>query len=98
MIGAQVSAKISCRLVADQDPQKIYDALKRFLNDRTPPDCRWDVRSHGMSPAIRVPTESPYLRAAMAGLALALCYMAKRGDNRMKKHFDGLRKEADKNR
>ncbi len=36
--------------------------------------------------------------AAVAGLALALCYMAKRGDNRMKKHFDDLREAADKNR
>ncbi len=69
VIGAEVSAKISCRLVADQDPQKIYDGLKQFLNDRTPPDCRWEVISHGMSPAIRVPTDSPYLRAAMTGLA-----------------------------
>ena len=69
VIGAEASAKVSCRLVPDQQPQKIYDGLKQFLDERTPPDCRWEVVSHGMSPAIRVPTDSPYLRAAMTGLA-----------------------------
>ena len=36
--------------------------------------------------------------AAMAGLALALCYMAKRGDDNMRKYFTKMREEADKNR
>jgi acetylornithine deacetylase/succinyl-diaminopimelate desuccinylase-like protein len=68
VIGCSATAKVSCRLVADQNPRKIYDGLVKFLNDRTPPDCRWEVHSHGISPAIRVPTESPHLEAAMRGL------------------------------
>ncbi len=71
VIGAHGSAKVSCRLVADQDPQKVYDGLRQFLEARTPPDCHWKIETHGMSPAIRVPTESPYLRAAMTGLGEA---------------------------
>ena len=63
-----LTAKISCRLVAAQDPKKIYDGLVKFLNDRTPPDCTWDIHQHGCSPAIRVPTESPWLERAVAGL------------------------------
>lgn len=69
VIGSQATAKVSCRLVPNQDPQKIYEGMVAFLNERTPPDCRWEIHTHGMSPAIRVPTESPYLAAAKEGLA-----------------------------
>ncbi len=68
VIPAHASAKLSCRLVPDQDPVKIHENVVAFLEQRTPPDCRWEIRSHGMSPAVRVPTESPYLEAALRGL------------------------------
>ncbi|HRQ75411.1 MAG TPA: dipeptidase [Phycisphaerales bacterium] len=68
VIGSHASAKLSCRLVANQNPRKIYDGLVKFFESRTPPDCRWEIKSHGISPAIRVPTESPYLEAARKGL------------------------------
>ncbi|MCZ6835595.1 MAG: dipeptidase [Planctomycetota bacterium] len=68
VIGASAMAKISCRLVANQNPQKIYESLVSFLEARTPPGYRWDILQHGNSPAIRVPTESPFLEAALAGL------------------------------
>ncbi len=68
IIPAHASAKISCRLVPDQDPARVYDGLVAFLHDRTPPDCRWEITSHGISPAVRVPTDSPHLEAALAGL------------------------------
>jgi len=68
VIGSKASAKISCRLVADQDPQKIYDGLAQFLEQRKPADGRWEIQAHGMSPAIRVPTESPYLEATKQAL------------------------------
>jgi len=68
VIGSSATAKISCRLVPGQDPKKVYAGLVKFLKDRTPPDCKWDIHQHGCSPAIRVPTESPYLEAALSGL------------------------------
>jgi acetylornithine deacetylase/succinyl-diaminopimelate desuccinylase-like protein len=68
VIAAHASAKFSCRLVADQDPAKILVGIRRFLEERTPPDCRWEIVHHGMSSAIRVPTGSRFLQAAMAGL------------------------------
>jgi acetylornithine deacetylase/succinyl-diaminopimelate desuccinylase-like protein len=68
VIPSHASAKLSCRLVADQDPQKILDGLEAFLEARRPADGRWEIRTHGLSPAIRVPTESPYLEAASRGL------------------------------
>lgn len=68
VIASHATAKVSFRLVADQDPQKILAGFKKFLDDRTPPDGKWEIKTHGASPAIRVPTESPYLEAARKGL------------------------------
>ncbi len=68
VIGSKASAKVSCRLVPDQDPTRIWDGLVRYFEERTPPDCRWTFTAHGRSPAVRVPTESPWLEAARKGL------------------------------
>jgi acetylornithine deacetylase/succinyl-diaminopimelate desuccinylase-like protein len=68
VIAAEASAKVSCRLVADQDPQKILAGLKAFLDARTPPDFRWEIKVYGNSRAIRVPADSPFLQAAKGGL------------------------------
>ena len=68
VIAAKASAKLSCRLVPGQDPDAVLAGLRAFLDERTPPDARWEIQSFGQSPGLQVPTESPYLRAAMAGL------------------------------
>lgn len=68
VIAAKASAKFSCRLVADQDPDRILAGIRRFLEERTPPDARWEIKTYGRSPAFLVPTGSAYLRAAVAGL------------------------------
>jgi acetylornithine deacetylase/succinyl-diaminopimelate desuccinylase-like protein len=68
VIAAKASAKLSCRLVAGQEPEKIMTGLRSFLDARTPPGCRWEIQSFGMSPGIRVATDSPYMRAAQDGL------------------------------
>ena len=71
VIAARASAKLSCRLVPEQDPQRVYERLAAFLNARTPDGCRWEIASHGRSPALRVPTDSPWLGAVMDGLGRA---------------------------
>jgi len=68
VIGATASAKISCRLVASQNPQKIEASLFAFLEERTPEGCHWTLISFGASPAIAVPTDSPWLSAASDAL------------------------------
>ncbi|MGH6942784.1 MAG: dipeptidase [Geminicoccaceae bacterium] len=68
VIPARGSAKLSCRLVPDQDPAKILDGLRAFLDARTPPDCHFEVTSMSATPAIRVPTGSPFLAAAERAL------------------------------
>ncbi len=68
VIGAYAAAKISCRLVPGQDPTRVRAGLEKFLESRTPPDCRWEFHQHGGSPAIQVPTDSKWLKAASRGL------------------------------
>ena len=43
--------------------------LRRFLDERLPEGCRISLTDMGQGPAIRVPTESPFLDAARAGVA-----------------------------
>ncbi|QCO14464.1 M20/M25/M40 family metallo-hydrolase [Azospirillum brasilense] len=68
VIASKASAKLSCRLVPAQDPEKILVGIRSFLEERTPADGRWEIKVFGRSPGVQVPTDSPYLRAAMAGL------------------------------
>ncbi len=68
VIGATATAKISCRLVANQNPKQVQNALFAFLKDRTPVGCHWDFKDLGASPAIAVPTDSPWLTAAIESL------------------------------
>jgi acetylornithine deacetylase/succinyl-diaminopimelate desuccinylase-like protein len=68
VIGAKASAKISCRLVANQKPEQIEKALFAFLEARTPAGCHWDLKSFGTAPAIAVPVDSPWLAAASGAL------------------------------
>ena len=68
VIGASATAKISCRLVAHQNPQQIEDNLRAFLEERTPDGCHWNITSFGVAPAISVPTDSPWLSAASDAL------------------------------
>ncbi|KAI94196.1 hypothetical protein T281_12320 [Rhodomicrobium udaipurense JA643] len=68
VIAARASAKVSFRTVPNQNPQKILDGLRAFLDARTPPDSKWTIRQFGASEGILVPAEGPYMQAARAGL------------------------------
>ena len=68
VIASKASATISCRLVVDQDPARILEDLKSFLDTRTPPDFRWEIQSFGGAPGFRIDTANPFMRAARAGL------------------------------
>jgi len=69
VIGATATVKLSCRLVAHQNPEKIEKALFAFFEDRTPVGCHWEFKSFGSAPAIAVPTTSPWLSAASESLS-----------------------------
>lgn len=71
VIGSKASAKVSFRLVADQDPAAVARSFEAWLKERTPPGCRWEFHLHSGGAPGNVSTESPYLNAAMRALRSA---------------------------
>lgn len=69
VIPADAHAKITCRLVPDQDPQKVLRALRRHLEEHCPPGVRLEVvaSNHGF-PASVISLDSPYVQAAARAL------------------------------
>jgi acetylornithine deacetylase/succinyl-diaminopimelate desuccinylase-like protein len=54
IIPARAFAKISCRLVANQDPVEIFELVRKALQDRCPPGVRLKVEEGHHGPAYRV--------------------------------------------
>lgn len=71
VIPAKASAKVSFRLVADQDPDAVRDAFFAWLNQRTPTGCRWEMSDHGRGHGVTLATDSDELQAASRALARA---------------------------
>lgn len=69
VIPAQASAKFSFRLVGEQNPVAIREAFRAFVRKQLPADCKAEFLSHGASPALQLPLNSPYLTKARAALA-----------------------------
>ena len=69
VIPAKASAKVSFRLVGDQDPAKIAAAFHQFVRERLPEDVTAEFISHSGSPALAVPVDSPVLQKARKALA-----------------------------
>ncbi len=62
VIPSVASAKISFRLVFDQDPHKVRAAFRDFVRARIPADCKVEFIEHGSGSAIRFPIEDAGLR------------------------------------
>ena len=71
VIPSHASAKVSFRLVADQDPAVVTAAFFAWLRGRTPAGCRWELIDHGGGHPATLPTDSPALRAAAGALRAA---------------------------
>lgn len=69
VIPAKAMAKVSFRLVAGQDPTKIRDAFRDHIRSVVPQDCSVAFTSHGASPALSLPLDSPYLAATRDALS-----------------------------
>ena len=61
VIPAQASAKISFRLVGEQDPIQIRKNFRQFVKSRIPEDCKVEFVSHGVSNASMVSLEGKNL-------------------------------------
>ena len=69
VIAARGSAKVSFRLVPNQDPESVAAAFRTFIAANMPAASQWELKAGHGAPAFRVPTESPYLKAARAALS-----------------------------
>ncbi len=68
VLPAKASAKFSFRLVPNQDPQKIGESLRKFLEDRLPPGIQMELIDHHGAPGVVVSLDSPFIRAAAAAI------------------------------
>lgn len=59
VIPSIASAKISFRLVFDQDPHAIRKSFREFVRARIPADCKVEFIEHGSGQAIRFPVDDP---------------------------------------
>ncbi len=68
VIAAEARAKVSFRLVGEQDPEAIQKAFRAFVRARVPADCSVEFLNHGASRAIQLPWDSKALKAAEKAL------------------------------
>ena len=64
VIPAKATAKVSMRMVPDQNPAKIVEAYKKFVKDNTPPGIETEVRVLSYGPAISVNPDHPAIEVA----------------------------------
>jgi acetylornithine deacetylase/succinyl-diaminopimelate desuccinylase-like protein len=69
VIPGKAMAKVSFRLVGDQDPQKIRDAFRDFVRVRLPADGKVEFANFGMAPPVQIPFDNPALSKARAALS-----------------------------
>jgi acetylornithine deacetylase/succinyl-diaminopimelate desuccinylase-like protein len=68
VLPARASAKLSFRLVPNQDPNKIAAGLRQRLAELTPPGVRMELFEHHGAPGVVMPLDSPYLQAAASAI------------------------------
>jgi acetylornithine deacetylase/succinyl-diaminopimelate desuccinylase-like protein len=71
IIPAKAGAKISMRLVPDQDPETIERQFIAYIKKITPPSVRVEIITHGKARPVVVPTDSPALTKAREALRKA---------------------------
>ncbi|TPE51397.1 M20/M25/M40 family metallo-hydrolase [Amaricoccus solimangrovi] len=69
VIPAEARAKVSFRLVFDQDPEKIRAAFRDFVRARLPEDCEVEFHPHGNGRAVAFDTANPAFGAAQRALS-----------------------------
>lgn len=64
VLPAKAMAKISCRLIPDQDPYEIEELVRRQIAKLTPPTVRSEVKGLNYGYGAIVPIDSPAMRIA----------------------------------
>ncbi len=63
VIPARAEAKISCRLVPGQDPEKIIRAIKQQLEETLPEGVEMKITEYGGDRAVKTAPDFPFVRA-----------------------------------
>jgi acetylornithine deacetylase/succinyl-diaminopimelate desuccinylase-like protein len=68
VIASEASAKVSFRLVPNQDPDAVMEQFKQFVTDRLPPGATATFADFARAPGMEVNVDSPYVRSALDAL------------------------------
>jgi acetylornithine deacetylase/succinyl-diaminopimelate desuccinylase-like protein len=68
VIPGTAMAKVSFRLVGDQDPAKVRDAFYSFVRARLPADCKVEFRSYTAGRPVQLPFDNSALAKTRAAL------------------------------
>ena len=71
VITTHAKAKVSFRLVPDQDPAQVRDSFFAWLRERTPPGFSWEFIDHGLGMPATAPLDSPLLQCAKRAVQAA---------------------------
>lgn len=63
VLPAYAMAKISCRLVPDQDPDEVAAQMQAYLEQHAPPTIRWELEVMHGGPASITDRKSPWVQA-----------------------------------
>lgn len=69
VLPSKASAKISFRLVGQQDPFKIRESFRDYVQSMLPADCTVEFKGHGNSQASQMETDDPAFEAARVALS-----------------------------
>ncbi|MGV1761531.1 M20/M25/M40 family metallo-hydrolase [Rhizobium sp. A22-96] len=69
VIAAKASAKVSFRLVGQQNPAAIRESFRAYVRSKIPADCSVEFHEHGGSAAIQLSYDSPVLTKAKTALS-----------------------------
>ncbi|MEL7167627.1 MAG: M20/M25/M40 family metallo-hydrolase, partial [Pseudomonadota bacterium] len=69
VLPSKASAKVSFRLVGQQDPLKIRENFRQMVQDALPPDCTVEFHDHGAGGASMTETTDPAFEAARTALS-----------------------------
>ncbi len=69
VLPAMAHAKVSFRLVGDQNPDTLRNSFRAWVTAQLPPDCTVEWKSHGNSPAGVMTIDDPAFEAARHALS-----------------------------
>ncbi len=94
VLPSKASAKVSFRLVGDQDPHAIRDSFRKMVTDALPADCTVSFTGHGAGRASITETTDPAFEAARKALGdewnLPAAYVGCGGSIPIAGHFQNI--------